>query len=126
MPSYILKPKPDEAFYVQWSTVVDSPTAWGTRQALSAALSEWDARRAAPERFDRADLTGTSAHGGYYYGWNCDTALIRELDGVPDGLIRLSDLRQVCEAIEREDVAALRDLVEPLRTSPKTRRSHEA
>lgn len=59
MPSYIVKASPDEDFYVMWSTIVDAPIAWGSREDLTREAR--DPRDVAAERFDRADHNGTSA-----------------------------------------------------------------
>lgn len=57
MPNYIVKPVADEDFYVDWSTVTDCPSMWGSREQLLR-------RRVPPERLDRADATGTSSLDG--------------------------------------------------------------
>lgn len=108
MPTYIIKPRRDEDFYIRYSTIVDSPTAWGTKSELTATL-RYDEAKA--ERFDRADLNGTSAladwpegSGKYQYGWHEDTFIIREGFGdrdAPAGAIWLevsrAQLREFCE-----------------------------
>lgn len=48
MPSSIIKPKRDEDFYVRYSTVVDSPCEFGTRDQMIAQGID-------AERLDRAD-----------------------------------------------------------------------
>lgn len=63
MPTEILRFGEDE--YVLWSTVVDAPTAWGTREQMIAKIIEWEAEKVREEtavRFDRADecLGGSS------------------------------------------------------------------
>lgn len=65
MPSYIVKVAPDIDLYVYWSTIVDAPTAIGSRDELA----EWLRQRgyaADDQRFDRADRTGTSSVDGFY------------------------------------------------------------
>ena len=62
-------PSRDEDFYVWWSTVVDAPIGWDATTSLRQ-------RRAALERFARADERGTSANGptgrreDAVLGWN--------------------------------------------------------
>lgn len=84
MPSYIIKPEPDQDFYVIWSTIVDGPTEWGTRAEVEEHLLAEAARHQAAEtaqRFDRADETGSSAHergngdwtdSGFTCNWTAD------------------------------------------------------
>lgn len=105
MPAYIIKPRPDEDFYLRWSTIVDAPTAWGTRAELTEALSHYGSEEAAPGRFNRADRSGTSAAGGDWYGWaHTEFAVVGgfDRDGVPDDWRRLivprDRLRDFCEA----------------------------
>lgn len=57
MPHYIVKPVKDEDFYVDWSTITDAPSMWGTREQMLR-------RRVAADRLDRADATGTSSFDG--------------------------------------------------------------
>lgn len=104
MPSAIIKPKPDEDFYVRYSTVVDSPCESGTREALIAYGID-------PARLDRADETGTSAQWGFtddtlWLGWQDVEIRVRE--GVVDptepddawwGTIARTDLRAFCESL---------------------------
>ncbi|WP_396645430.1 hypothetical protein [Microbacterium sp.] len=103
MPSYILKPKPDEDYYVRYSTIVDSPTGGGTRAEM-LTLDD-----VTPERLDRADDRGTSVHYGLppFYGWHEDRIQVRE--GVTDptrpspwhyGSIARADLRTFCESLQ--------------------------
>ena len=67
MPSYIVKPDPLRDEYVIWSTIVDAPTAVGTRAELEQLLTMHDGPEAAAgERFDRADSAGTSDKAGDY------------------------------------------------------------
>lgn len=101
MPSYILKPKPDEDFYLRYSTVVDSPCESGTRAEMLAWGHD-------PARLDRADERGTSALVGEppWYGWQDETIHVRE--GVMDptepddawwGSVARADMRAFCETL---------------------------
>jgi len=70
MPRYILKHEQDSNFYVEWSTIVDSPLSWGSLEDLNIDIT--------PEIKNRIDLTGTSsAHG--VDGWDEPSLLIRDL-----------------------------------------------
>ena len=74
MPKQLIKPSRDEDFYVEWSSVVEAPTAFGPREWLTEYLmrpfAPTDSERyefergQVDKRFDRADATGTSAQIG--------------------------------------------------------------
>lgn len=55
MPSYVVKADRDHDLYVMWSTVVDGPTATGTREEMAARHDVDEAR------LGRADEFGSSA-----------------------------------------------------------------
>jgi hypothetical protein len=57
MGRYIIKPEKDRDLYIEWSTIVDSPIWWGTRQEFSDEGFE-------EERLDRADRLGSSSMVG--------------------------------------------------------------
>lgn len=62
---YIIKPDRDVDGYVAWSSVTDGPIAWGDQKFVADYLRRWDGdEAAAPERFERADRTGTSMKDG--------------------------------------------------------------
>lgn len=69
MPSYIVKADPDTDLYVEWSTIVDSPIAWGP----ASHFSNED-----PKRLERADRTGSSSMIGEYT-WDDEDIHVREL-----------------------------------------------
>lgn len=102
MPSYIVKPKPDEDYYVRYSTIVDAPTAAGTR-------ADWLARGEDPARLDRADASGSSALWPSTqrpaYGWHETEISVREgwPTAPPEGtcftLVSRSDLRILFETL---------------------------
>jgi hypothetical protein len=58
MGNFLMKPDPNEDFYVEWSTVTGDPIAYGDRKEFQ----EYDPERYKDARFDRADETGTSAY----------------------------------------------------------------
>lgn len=112
MPSFIVKPVRDEDFYVEWSTVVDAPTAWGSRVELSRLLGP---RASAPERFDRADEFGTSMQDPtlprdrQWFGWHDEAFVLREWP-IPnahhaDGIYEVprDRVRELCERGEDGD-----------------------
>lgn len=104
MPETLIKPVPGEDFYVLYSSVVDTPTGFGTRAQLSAGRHPVE-----DERFERADRTGTSALWGDppAHGWHEQTIVVRE--GITDpteppralwGTVRRRDLRAFCESLQ--------------------------
>lgn len=94
----IIKPVPDEDFYIRYSTVCDAPSEWGTRADMLRSQSA--------ERLGRADTTGTSSHSGEY-GWDEESVWVREgfsSEDFPAGAwaanVRRKDLRKFCEAAQ--------------------------
>lgn len=96
MPSYIVKPKPDEDFYIYWSTVVDGPVGWGSRKDLKRDISGDSLIAGNDQRFDRADETGTSSIAGFG-GWEETEFVVREIGPHPFILNR-EDFRAFCES----------------------------
>lgn len=86
MPTMILKPTPESEKYVLWSTVVDSPVGYDSRENLQNGPYRQDFP---DERFDRVDRTGTSLFDGAY-GWESKyrSLTVREL-GHNRGFYRL-------------------------------------
>lgn len=110
MPSFIIKPDAEEDFYVNWSTVVDAPLQWGTREELMYDLGNENG--GIPERFDCADRYGTSMcdpnlpRDDQWFGWNETKFLVREI--VPHWdkyitLIKREDLKEMCHRLETDD-----------------------
>jgi hypothetical protein len=102
MPSYIVKPKAGEDFYLRYSTIVDSPCESGTRADFMADGCD-------PDRLDRADEHGTSAMWGNprVGGWADESFMVRE--GVEDltkpedaiyAMIARGDLHAFCETLQ--------------------------
>ena len=116
MPAYIVKDKPDEDFYVMWSSVVDAPTFCGTRAEMEQC--RWfGPGDVASERFARADKYGTSAQWGADrpgaeivrpYGWSDTEGFIYQ----QQGWLRRARLRELCVRLGREE--PVDDLLEPL------------
>lgn len=118
MPSYIVKADPDEDWYCYWSTVVDAPVAFGTRAELEAAPWMTPAE-VAPDRFARADETGSSANWANWpadqqpYIWS-DTEGFVLMDCGPDRdpdegiwVLPRANLREFCERGAGPDTADL-------------------
>ncbi|MFJ4702967.1 hypothetical protein ACIP5N_32910 [Streptomyces sp. NPDC088768] len=63
----IIKANQDEDLYLEWSSVVDACTKFGTRAEFLASGHK-------PEDMDRADRTGTSDRVAQFGGWD-DEAL---------------------------------------------------
>lgn len=106
MPRYIVKPRPSEDFYVIYSTVVDAPVVWGTREDM---LTDEDTDES---RMNRTDTYGSStlwpSTQNPYMGWNSQQHFqIREgihPDYLPDGAwacyVDRDNLRALCETAE--------------------------
>jgi hypothetical protein len=106
MPTFVIKPKRDEDFYVYWSTVVDCPVACGTRAEM---LTQEDVTE---ERMQRADANGSSDRMGWFW-WENDLFLCREVKGCnPDAanFVRRERLRELCERMQQNADAS--DLLE--------------
>lgn len=85
MPGIVIKPVPDENFYIIWSTVVDNVTFLGEREHVIAHLcSRGDANDEVQDRLVRADANGTSAMWpetgpDAYGGWNDDGFIVHNM-----------------------------------------------
>ena len=110
MPNYILKAEPDVDWYCRWSTIVDAPTDWGTREELTRSSS--DPQEVTPERFERADRNGTSARwpgsadADQPFGWRDSSFILSEAgpahrEGGWWALPR-ENLRKFCEALDAD------------------------
>lgn len=101
MPSYIVKPEREVDFYFYWSTVVDCPTAWGTRAEMEA-LRGIDT---SSERFERADATGTSSVDGFE-GWEEPFPVtefwVREI-GPDPFIVKRENMRAFCLSLDPYD-----------------------
>jgi hypothetical protein len=112
MPSFIVKASPDEDWYCRWSTIVDAPTYWGSREELTSAA--WQPEEVAAERFERADANGTSAcipgvpADEQWFGWNDGDFILMEAGpDYPEGedgcwLLPRANLRAFCEGLDAE------------------------
>lgn len=108
MPAFVVKPDPAVDFYVYWSTVVESPLAWGSIAELEADWPDLTGHGPFdPERFARAGRTGSSAHClnfGYPYG---SEGMIYE----QQGWLPRANLPELCHRLEVG--APVDDLLEP-------------
>jgi hypothetical protein len=77
MGTAIVKPSPEEDFYIIWSSIVDNLYGCGTRAEIENSFPE----EAHPMRFQRADEWGTSSLLRRC-GWNSDRILVREDDAL--------------------------------------------
>jgi hypothetical protein len=115
MPSFIVKPERGIDFYVLWSTVVDAPIAWGSRQELSEAGDGFRGDKTyAHDRFERADHNGTSMQDGSWFGWDDETIIVMNMP--KDGILRRINLRKYLDSIVIENGAAVSaddSLIEP-------------
>jgi hypothetical protein len=84
MPSYIIKINKEDDFYCLWSEVTESPHVWGTRAEVEEYMIHHHAMAGElQERFDRADLNGTSAFSyAENYGWEDKGIFIYEQKGM--------------------------------------------
>lgn len=57
MGSIVIKPNRDEDLYLIWSSIVDAPTYYGSREELLDDEIHW----LTPEHIDRADATSSSS-----------------------------------------------------------------
>lgn len=111
MPGFIVKPIADEDFYVRWSTIVDAPTAFGSREELAAELGP---EHGSPDRFERADEFGTSmcdpeiARDRQWFGWHKMEFMLREWP-IPNARsegtygVPRENVRALCEQDEDDD-----------------------
>lgn len=107
----IIKPDRSDDFYVEWSSIVEAPTAWGTRAEMLEYMSEQHER--AEDRMARVDSRGTSAlwpsRAEPAYAFEDDDGLIYQ----QIGWIRRADLKALCKRLEKDEDADVSDLLEP-------------
>lgn len=113
--TYIIKPDSDEDFYVLWSDIVESPTAFGPRAYLEQ-LRQYG-HDPAPERFDRADQLGSSA---VWPSWDDPIYGYTDTEGMiymQKGWLRRNRLRAACERLSKDENDSLVDLLDPFEES---------
>lgn len=96
MPNYLIKPERDEDLYVDWSTIVEAPVAWGPKWFLQEA----DPATYKDERFERADEYSTSALWFESY-WEKQGYEIY----MQQGTIPRSRLKELTEVLEIEGIS---------------------
>jgi hypothetical protein len=118
MPTFIVKPDRDEDFYVAWSTVVDSPTAFGSR----ANITRIGHAHATPERLARADEYGTSMcdpdlpRDRQWFGWRDDEFIVMEVE-IADRrqggayFVPRANVRALCVRMGEDELADVSDLL---------------
>lgn len=92
MPRHIIKPERDVDFYVEYSTIVDCPVGWGSREDFLKKREVQPSQQR--ERLERADETGTSSHLGIHAWKDEEIWLCNVADD--DRVIKRSDLRAFC------------------------------
>lgn len=97
MPSFIIKPKRDEDFYVEWSTVVDAPTFWGDREAMSNRFISRPQAGDDGKRMERADAKGSSCAGDIadWYTFDDRTFIWAQM-----GILDRDDLKPACDLMD--------------------------
>jgi hypothetical protein len=58
MVRFIIKPEKDRDFYIEWSTIVDHPMSWGTRDNMFGPGDD--------TRLERADMYGSTGLEGHW------------------------------------------------------------
>lgn len=115
MSHIIIKVSPDVDRYVEWSTVLDGPTAIGTRADMLREIMATNDQPAGDieKRLRRADMTGTSAVGTFeLFGSWSDTGFVVENRGwLPRA--KLGEFLDLYDLDEDDNSAAYR-LLEPL------------
>ncbi len=115
----ILKPSPDEDFYLYWSTVVDMAMDWGTRAEL---MAEWpDELLDAADRWERADSNGSSSRLGRDHSFDTNyvlygqygTILVKDLKKMTDKFHELAGPDAVDCSSVREDHPEILALLTP-------------
>lgn len=128
MPSVVIKPAPDLDQYVIWSTITDSPHAYGNRaevvEMLRAGIRHGDRDdRSNPDAaIDRADEWGSSAYPLWGRGhWHDDTYVYAQA-----GFLRRKDLWQAAGLEHAGRRREILDLLTPLDDDEGGRRLAEA
>lgn len=103
MADTIIKPKANEDFYVVYSSIIDSPKYYGSRENLMGIYPD-----ATDDRFQRADKYGSSALWCSPHGWEDTHIMVRE-DIVDEtqgdsfvGYVERERLREFCESRQKD------------------------
>lgn len=116
----IIKIAPDRDLYMEWSSVVEAPTFFGTRAEMAAYLAEPNAGyhetaiahpAAVEERLARADLTGSSGCPPFGCGWDDHGEIYQQKGYLPRSRFgEFADRFLACPGDIEPDVT---DLLEP-------------
>ena len=71
MPRFIIKPTREDDLYVEWSTIVDAPVAWGPASIFPESALPTD-------RKERCDTNGTSSFDGFF-GWDTPVIIVANM-----------------------------------------------
>ena len=112
MPRFIIKPKRDVDFYVDWSEIVDAPCVWGDRAEMLREGTN-------PARLDRCDLKGSSCAGDIadWYTWDRDK--YRSVIYEQRGALAIDDMQALCDRIAANQNADVSDLLTPFEGDPR-------
>ncbi len=108
----IIKCAPDVDLYIEWSSIVESPTAVGTRAEMLEHLAERQGHASSnpPEaRLHRADERGTSMLDNSGHGWDSYGVIYEQR-----GFLRRRTFTEFARAVLADaDEAAIAALLEP-------------
>lgn len=113
MGSFIIKVAPDEDLYLEWSTIVEAPTAVADRAEMLKHLTTGGWRgptepSAAEERLARADRTGTSMLDCDFGGWDCAGEIYMQ-----QGFLPRARMGEFARRLLADENAEPTDLLEP-------------
>lgn len=103
MPRFIIKPDRELDLYVDWSTIVDAPCMWGTREEMLAA-------GVTLERLDRAEATGSSCAGEIadLYSWSHQMFMYLQ-----EGVLSRTRMAELLDRLSVDRDADVSDLLAP-------------
>jgi hypothetical protein len=112
MGRFLLKPKADEDFYVNWSTNTDAPVYWGTRADLVPYAIENNWITEFERRLALADETGcTYGIRAHTFDAGPDRTIIYQAFGAKPGMweVKVEELRALIETYEPDEDGDLID-----------------
>lgn len=122
MGKQIIKIAPDRDLYVEWSSVVEAPTAWGTRAEMAAWLQEPKqgygqitiaAADAVEDRLARADRTGSSGYPPFGCTWDDWGEIYMQQGKLPRSRFGALIDRYAAHPDIRHSTPDVRDLLDP-------------
>ncbi len=107
----LIKPERDEDFYVEWSSIVDMPVRWGSRQNFLDATDSEEAWQAMLKRLAQVDERSRT-HGMEMYSWDRDFELIVQ----QEGYLKRSQMAEFMKTLteDGELTEASKALLEPI------------